>query len=185
MNPNDYEKNKLRDGFSVDGSGPYSVKIEASDDTVTKAVFTKNSRYKGQLNVKNSQVELRSFTDADTMGAALEKGDIDLMTRSMTPDQINKLDNASGGNVNLNEMPGLEIRYLAFNTNATSVKSAAVRQAMAQVINRGELISKVYGSQAEPLYSLVPATITGHSNAFFNKYGDPSVSRAQGLLTKA
>ncbi|MFD8738464.1 ABC transporter substrate-binding protein [Streptomyces sp. NPDC059618] len=180
-----YEKDHLRDGFSVDGSGPYTVKIESKDDTVTRAVFTKNPHYTGQLKVKNNAVELRSFADADTMGVALDKGDIDLMTRSMTPDQINKLDNASGGNINLNEMPGLEIRYLAFNTDAPSVKSTAVRQAMAQVINRGELISKVYGSQAEPLYSLVPATITGHANAFFNKYGDPSVSRAQSLLAKA
>ncbi|MFF4540398.1 ABC transporter substrate-binding protein [Streptomyces aureus] len=185
VNPNDYDRNKLRDGFSVDGSGPYTVKIDSTDDTVTKAVFTKNSRYKGQLKVKNSKVELRSFADADTMGSALDKGDIDLMTRSMTPEQITKLDNASGGNVNLNEMPGLEIRYLAFNTKAPTVKTTAVRQAMAQVINRGELVSKVYGSQAEPLYSLVPATITGHANAFFNKYGDPSVSKAQSLLARA
>ncbi|WRZ93896.1 ABC transporter substrate-binding protein [Streptomyces sp. NBC_01007] len=185
VNPKDYEKNKLRDGFSVDGSGPYTVETEVKDDTVVKAVFTKNSHYKGQLKIKNSKVEMRSYESAATMGTALEKGDIDLMTRSMTPAQITKLDNASGGNINLNEMPGLEIRYLAFNTDSASVKSTAVRQAMAQLINRGELIAKVYGSQAEPLYSMVPATITGHSNAFFNKYGDPSLSRAQTLLTKA
>ena len=76
-------------------------------------------------------------------------------------------------------MPGLEIRYLAFNTDAPSVKDKAVRQAMAQVINRGELVSKVYGSQAEPLYSLVPASITGHSNSFFNKYGEPERRQGQ------
>ncbi|MFE1291919.1 ABC transporter substrate-binding protein [Streptomyces sp. NPDC058751] len=185
VNPADYEKNALRDGFSVSGSGPYTLQTEVRDDVVVKATFTKNSHYKGQLKVKNDKVELRSFADADAMGESLEKGDIDLMTRSMSPDQITKLDNAADGNINLNEMPGLEIRYLAFNTNSASVKSTAVRQAMAQIINRGELVSKVYGSQAEPLYSMVPATITGHTNTFFNKYGDPSVSRAQGLLAKA
>ncbi|MER5383780.1 ABC transporter substrate-binding protein [Streptomyces sp. NPDC002688] len=185
VNPKDYDKRKLRDGFSVDGSGPYTLETEVKDDAVVKAVFTKNSHYQGQLKVNNSKVELRSFDDAAAMGTALEKGDIDLMTRSMTPDQIKKLDSASGGNIDLNEMPGLEIRYLAFNTDASSVKSQAVRQAMAQIIDRGELVSKVYGSQAQPLYSLVPAAITGHSNAFFNKYGEPSVSRARALLTKA
>ncbi len=30
------------------------------------------------------------------------------------------------------------------------MKDKAVRQAMAQVINRDELVAKVYGSQAEP-----------------------------------
>ncbi|GAA5010196.1 ABC transporter substrate-binding protein [Streptomyces siamensis] len=181
----DYEKNKLRDGFAVDGSGPYTLESEVKGDKLVKAVFTKNPNYKGQLTVKNSKVEMRSFDSADAMGAALEKGDIDLMTRSMTPDQINKLGTATDSDIDLNEMPGLEIRYLAFNTDAPTVKTRAVRQAMAQIINRGELVSKVYGSQAEPLYSLVPATITGHSNSFFNKYGDPSVSKAKSTLTKA
>ncbi|MFF3614009.1 ABC transporter substrate-binding protein [Streptomyces sp. NPDC002580] len=185
VNPKNYEKDKLRDGFSVDGSGPYTLETEVSDDKVVKAVFTKNSHYQGQLKVKNSKVEMRSFPDPAAMGKALEDGDIDLMTRSMSPAQIEKLDNASGGNVDLNEMPGLEIRYLAFNTSAPTVKTQAVRQAMAQVIDRGELVSEVYKTQAQPLYSLVPATITGHSNSFFNKYGDPSVSRARNLLAKA
>jgi peptide/nickel transport system substrate-binding protein len=54
---------------------------------------------------------------------------------------------------------------------------------MAQVINRGELTSQVYGSGADPLYSMVPATVTGHANSFFNKYGDPSIPKAKDLLT--
>lgn len=185
VNPDDYEKGKLRDGFDVDGSGPYTMKAEVKNDELVDAVFTKNSNYKGTLKVNNDKVELRSFTDADDMGTALNKGDIDLMTRTMSPAQIQKLSSESGGDIDVVEMAGLEIRYLAFNTDAPAVKSKAVRQAMAQVINRGELVSKVYGTQAEPLYSLVPASITGHSNSFFNKYGDPSVAKAKALLSQA
>jgi peptide/nickel transport system substrate-binding protein len=185
VNPKDYEKGKLRDGFQVDGSGPYTLESEVKNNVLVKAVFTKNPNYKGQLKVKNSKVEMRSFASADAMGTALNKGDIDLMTRTMTPAQITKLGNATDTNIDLNEMAGLEIRYLAFNTDAPSVKSKAVREAMAQVIDRGELVAKVYGSQAEPLYSLVPATITGHSNSFFNKYGDPSVTKAKTIMSKA
>ncbi|WP_020117732.1 ABC transporter substrate-binding protein [Streptomyces canus] len=185
VNPDDYEKNKLRDGFDVEGSGPYTMKADVKDNVLVDAVFTKNPNYKGSLTVNNDKVELRSYEDADAMGAALEKGDIDLITRTLSPQQIQKMSNESGGNVDLVEMAGLEIRYLAFNTNAPTVKSRAVRQAMAQLINRSELISKVYGTQAEPLFSLVPATITGHSNSFFNRYGDPSVTKAKSLLTQA
>jgi peptide/nickel transport system substrate-binding protein len=185
VNPDDYAKNKLRDGFDVDGSGPYTMKPDVKNDELVDAVFTKNPNYKGSLTVNNDKVELRSYPDADAMGTALEKGDIDLITRTMSPQQINKLSDESGGDVDLVEMAGLEIRYLAFNTNAPAVKSRAVRQAMAQLINRSELVSKVYGTQAQPLFSLVPATITGHSNAFFNKYGDPSVTKAKSLLAQA
>ncbi|MFF0836947.1 MULTISPECIES: ABC transporter substrate-binding protein [unclassified Streptomyces] len=185
VNPKDYAKDKLRDGFEVDGSGPYTLKADVKDNAIVTATFTKNPSYKGSVTVNNDQVQMRSFDDADAMGQAIEKGDIDMMTRTMSPSQIDKLDSGSEANVDLVDMPGLEIRYLAFNTDAATVKDKAVRQAMAHVINRGELVSKVYGTQAEPLYSLVPATLTGHSNSFFNKYGDPSAAKAKSLLEKA
>ncbi|MFV0136949.1 ABC transporter substrate-binding protein [Streptomyces sp. HMX87] len=185
VNPDDYDKGKLREGFEVSGSGPYTLKAQTEDGSLTKAVFTKNPEYKGSLTVNNDKVEMVSFDDAEAMGAAVEKGDIDVMTRSMTPEQVTRLAKTSGGDVDLVEMPGLGIRYLAFNTKAATVRDKAVRQAMAQVINRSELVSEVYGTQAEPLYSLVPATITGHSNSFFNKYGDPSVAEAESLLEDA
>ncbi|MFE0516204.1 ABC transporter substrate-binding protein [Streptomyces sp. NPDC058964] len=185
VDPSDYAKDKLRDGFDVDGSGPYTLTTDVKDDSLETATFTKNPNYKGSLKVSNDKVVLRSFTDAAAMGDALNSGDIDVMTRTMTPAQIQKLDAGTDKNVELVDMSGLEIRYLAFNTSAPTVKSKAVRQAMAQVIDRGELISKVYGSQAEPLYSLVPASITGHSNSFFNKYGDPNTAKAKALLTQA
>ncbi|WP_030344125.1 ABC transporter substrate-binding protein [Streptomyces sp. NRRL S-1022] len=185
VNPKDYQKDKLRDGFEIDGSGPYTLQADVKDDAIVSATFTKNPSYKGSVTVNNDKVELRSFPDADAMSTAIDKGDIDVMTRTMSPAQIQKLDSGSDKNADLVDMPGLEIRYLAFNTDATSVKSKAVRQAMAQLINRGELVSKVYGTQAEPLYSMVPATVTGHSNSFFNKYGNPSVAKAKELLTKA
>ncbi|MHC3472072.1 ABC transporter substrate-binding protein [Streptomyces sp. 7R007] len=185
IDPDDYEKNKLRDGFDVNGSGPYTMQAEVKNNAIVKATFTKNPNYKGTLKVNNSKVELVSYDSAEAMGAALDKGDIDVMTRTMSPEQIQTLSAGKDSKADLVEMAGLEIRYLAFNTNAPTVKNKAVRQAMAQVINRGELVSKVYGTQAEPLYSLVPASITGHSNSFFNKYGDPSVTKARSLLTKA
>ncbi|MFD5858782.1 ABC transporter substrate-binding protein [Streptomyces chartreusis] len=180
-----YANDKLRDGFEVDGSGPYTLKAEVEDDKLVSAVFTKNPTYQGSLKVNNDKVVLRSFQDSDAMGAALDKGDIDLMTRTMSPEQIQKLSADSDDKVDVLEMSGLEIRYLAFNTNAPTVKSKAVRQAMAQVIDRGELVSKVYRSQAEPLYSLVPPGIAGHSNSFFNKYGDPDTGKAKSMMERA
>ncbi|MEU2731498.1 ABC transporter substrate-binding protein [Streptomyces griseoviridis] len=185
VNPDDYQKDKLRDGFAIDGSGPYTMKADVKGEVMVKATFTKNPHYKGALKVKNNKVDMVSFEDADTMGTALNKGDVDVMTRSMTPEQVQKLSTSTDGDVDLVEMAGLEIRYLAFNTNAPTVKNKAVRQAMAELINRPELVAKVYGSQAEPLYSMVPASITGHSNSFFNKYGDPSATKAKNTLAAA
>ncbi|MET7695663.1 ABC transporter substrate-binding protein [Streptomyces sp. NPDC005483] len=181
----DYPKNKLRDGFQVDGSGPYTFKAEVKNNTVTSVVYTRNPLYKGSLQVKNDRVEMRMFENGDAMGTAIQKGDIDVMTRTMSPDQIQKLDAGSDENIDLVEVSGQEIRYLGFDTDAPVVSSKAVRQAMAQVIDRAGLVSRVYGTQAQPLYSLVPASVVGHSNSFFNKYGDPNVEKARTLLDKA
>jgi peptide/nickel transport system substrate-binding protein len=185
VSPKKYEKDKLRDGFDVDGSGPYTMKANVKGAEMVDALSTKNPHYKGTWKLNNDNVQLRSFPDAEAMGDALGKGDIDVMTRSMTPEQIRNLSADSKDNIDIVETPGLEIRYLGFNTDAPSVKDKAVREAMAQIVNRSELVAEVYGTQAEPLYSIVPATITGHSNAFFNKYGDPNPDKARSLLAKA
>ncbi|MFH8795170.1 ABC transporter substrate-binding protein [Streptomyces sp. NPDC017941] len=185
VSPDKYSKNKLRDGFDVDGSGPYTVESEVKNGQVVKAVFSKNAHYKGSYTQSNDKVELRTFMNTASMGKALDKGDIDLMTRTMSPQQIKDLDESPAKDIDLVEMSGLEIRYLAFNTTAPTVKNKAVRQAMAQIVDRGEVASKVYGSTADPLYSLVPTTITGHSNSFFNKYEDPDPKKAKQLLTQA
>ncbi|MFJ2952777.1 ABC transporter substrate-binding protein [Streptomyces sp. NPDC087226] len=185
VNSKDYRKDELREGFVVDGSGPYTMDAEVEDGELVSATFSRNPHYTGTVEHRNEEVELSFFADAASMGAALADDAIDVMTRTMSPARIRELARASTDDVNLVELPGLEIRYLAFNTDAPSVEDKAVRQAMAQVINRSELVAGVYGSQADPLYSLVPASLPGHTNAFLNKYGEPDTGRARALLTEA
>ncbi|MBT2490237.1 peptide-binding protein [Streptomyces sp. ISL-96] len=180
-----YESDKLRDGFDAEGSGPYTLKTETEGERVVRAVFTKNPEYKGDLELRNDKVELRSFTDTRSMEKALRDGDISMMTRTLRPEQIEDLSDNPTKGIELVEMPGLEIRYLGFDTEDSTVKNRAVRQALAAVVDRGELASEVYPATAEPLYSLIPNTITGHQNAFFNKYGEPNRPNAAGILSAA
>jgi peptide/nickel transport system substrate-binding protein len=180
-----YDAKKLRDGFQVDGSGPYTMNTETDGDRISRVVFTKNPNYKGDLRLKNDKVVLRSFEDADSMGKALESGDIDLMTRTMSPEQIKGMLDEPKDGIELTEMPGLEIRYLAFDINDPAVKDKAVRQAMASLVDRGQIAGEVYGATAEPLYSLIPKSISAHTNSFFNKYGEPSRKKAAALLDEA
>ncbi|MFE3270344.1 ABC transporter substrate-binding protein [Streptomyces sp. NPDC059215] len=180
-----YKMNELRNGFSIDGSGPYIMKATVENNTLTDAVFTKNKNYIGNLKLKNETVDIRSFRNSDLMSSAIDKGDIDVMTRTISPDKIDELTKSHAENINILEIPGIGIRYLAFNTDAPQVKDKVVRQAMAQVIDRDELVGKAYGTQVTPLYSLVPAKVTGHTNSFFNKYGDPDVGKAKTLLEDA
>lgn len=180
-----YPKGRLHSGFDVVGSGPYTLKTERKNNRITKATFTKNPGYKGGVNVKNDKVEMRFFTDSKGTEQALRKGAVDLMYRGLSPDQIRGLQNSQDKHVMIQEMPGQEIRYLAFNTKDPAVSNKAVRKAMAQIVNRSELVRDVYSYTGDPLYSMVPTGLTGHINSFFSKYGNPSVAAARKTLQQA
>ncbi|MEU9086779.1 ABC transporter substrate-binding protein [Streptomyces sp. NPDC048357] len=180
-----YDAKKLREGFAVDGSGPYTMKAEVKGNQLVRAVFTKNPHYKGDLKLQNDKVELRTYPDSPAMGKALTDGKIHMVSRTLSPAQITEFSAQPPKGVKLVPMPGLEIRYIGFNTDAPVVKDKAVRQALAAAVDRGALISKVYGKSAQPLYSLVPTTVTGHVNSFYNKYGEANTAKAAALLKDA
>ncbi|MFF4739130.1 ABC transporter substrate-binding protein [Streptomyces sp. NPDC001262] len=180
-----YKKDGLGDGFKVVGSGPYTLSTDVKDDRVTKAVLTRNPDYHGSVELQNDKVEMRFYDDSASMEKALEGGDIDLMNRTMLPEQISRLRDNPPSGVRLLENPGAEISYLAFNTDDPTVKNKAVRQAMAQVVDRQALTRDAYNRADDPLYSLVPSGIGGHQNSFSNRYQDPSASKARTLLQGA
>ncbi|MGW7104402.1 ABC transporter substrate-binding protein [Streptomyces sp. NPDC054838] len=181
----DYDAKKLRAGFAVDGSGPYTMKAEVKGNQLVRAVFTKNPHYQGDIKLQNDKVELRPFADSDSMGKALRDGAVQVVSRTLSPAQIAEFSAKPPKSVKLVPLPGLEIRYLGFNTEAPVVKDKAVRQALAAAVDRNALISKVYGKAAQPLYSLVPTSVTGHVNSFFSKYGEANTAKAADLLKNA
>ncbi|MFE7544802.1 ABC transporter substrate-binding protein [Streptomyces platensis] len=185
VDPEVYPKGRLYSGFDVVGSGPYTLKAERSDNRITKVVFTKNPTYKGGVEARNEKVEMRFFADSVSTEKALRKGSIDVMNRGLSPEQVEGLKNARDKGIMLQEMPGQEIRYLAFNTKDPAVSNKAVRQAMAQLINRSDLVRNVYSYNGDPLFSMVPTGLTGHINSFFNKYGNPSAAAARKTLRDA
>lgn len=178
-----YDATKIHEGYSVVGSGPYTL---ASWTPGQSAVFDRNTKYKGSIKLNNSRIELKFFTTSAAMESALKAGTIDVMNRTMTPDQINRLTLGNDPNIKLTEAPGTEIRYLVFNTADKTVRQKAVRQAVAFVVDRQAITRDVYQRTTEPLYSMVPQGITGHANPFFDLYGpQPSVPKATAALRAA
>lgn len=177
-----YDPDKPYDGFKLVGSGPYTLDSFVQGK---EGVFSKNSHYDGILKLNNSKVELKMFADSKKMENALKAGDVDVMSRTLAPDQITGLLDSNSPDYKLTEAPGGEARYLFLNTTAPDLKSKAVRQAIARVIDRQAITRDVYQRTADPLYSVVPQGITGHVNSFFNVYGSPSVAAAKQTLHAA
>ncbi|MFF2008776.1 ABC transporter substrate-binding protein [Streptomyces sp. NPDC058195] len=180
-----YPAKTARDGFEVDGSGPYTMKAQTGHQRVVKIRFTRNPRYKGSLKIRNERVDLDLFRSAEAMEQALRDQKIDMMTRTMTPAQVQRLREKPADGVELIEMPGLAIHFLGFDTTDPAVKNRAVRQAMAQIIDRDEITATAYRATADPLYSLIPSGIAAHTNSFYDRYGEPSPAKAAALLRSA
>ncbi|MFD7923379.1 ABC transporter substrate-binding protein [Streptomyces sp. NPDC059740] len=181
-----YPADKFLNGYDVVGSGPYTLKTTTRNGTLTGATFVRNPDYKGGLKPKNSSVQMKFYDTSSQMESALRKGDIDVTNRVLTPEQVQKLQaDGEDSGITVQEAPGQEIRYLAFDTDAAPVSKKAVRQAMSQVINRGALVDHVYHNTDDPLYSLVPKGVNGHANSFFSKYGSPDPDAARKTLRDA
>ncbi|ARP71927.1 peptide-binding protein [Streptomyces pluripotens] len=177
-----YPADSLRTGSAVDGTGPYRLTGYTKDKT---ADLAPNTGYKGYLSGPGSPIALRYYADSQKLNSAWKAGQVDVATRTLPPDVLSQL-NPSDPKMRVTESDSAETHNLYLNTRASSpLHDARVRRAMAWLINREKLAVTVYQGTVDPLYSLIPTGITGHTTSFFDNYPTQSVDKARELLTQA
>lgn len=177
-----YPADALRKDNAVDGTGPYTL---TSYTKGKDAVLAPNAQYKGALKGTGRPVELRYFTDADALDSAWKAKRIDVATRTLPPEVLAGLNAADPGQ-RVSEADSSEIRNLYFNTRKGSpLHDVRVRQAMAWLIDRERLAATVYKGTVDPLFSLIPTGITGHTTSFFDTYPKLNAAKARVLLSEA
>jgi peptide/nickel transport system substrate-binding protein len=175
--------------------GPYSITSWDFNKTVE---FTPNENYTGLLDAAaNSGVILSYFAESSNLKLAVQEGDVDVAYRSLSATDVEDL---SGNDaVNVINGPGGEIRYIVFNFNtqpygattaeADEAKALAVRQAVADLVDRDAISEQVYKGTYTPLYSYVPAGFAGATEALKGLYGDgdggPDADKAAATLEAA
>ncbi|GAA3783364.1 ABC transporter substrate-binding protein [Streptomyces coacervatus] len=183
VDPEEYPARSLRKDNQVYGSGPYT--LQAYEDG-KKAELVKNDNYQGYAERKNDAVTIRYFQDSSTMVTALKDKQLDVAFRGLNANDIVDLQrHDTSGNLQLIEGSGIEINYLVFNPKDPWAAKPAVRKAIAQLVDRGAIAHKVYKDTVEPLYSMVPKGLTGHTTDFFDDFGSPSTSKARKILADA
>ncbi|WP_155056684.1 ABC transporter substrate-binding protein [Streptomyces blattellae] len=183
VDPDAYPADALREDGGVVGSGPYT--LESYDDG-KQAELVKNESYDGIAERRNDAVTIRYFQDSTTMTTALQDKELDVAFRGLAADDIVDLqDQDSEGELQLVEGSGTEISYLVFNPKDPWAAKPAVRKAVAQVVDRAAIAHNVYKDTVEPLYSMVPKGVTGHTTGFFDDFGNPSTAKARKILTDA
>ncbi|MEU6663913.1 ABC transporter substrate-binding protein [Streptomyces sp. NPDC046821] len=183
VDPAEYPTDKIRDDGKISGSGPYA--LDSYSDGA-KAELVENTHYKGFADRKNSAVTIRYFKDSAAMVGALRDKKIDATFRGLAASDVVTLQGKKvTDGIQLVEGAGMEISYLVFNPKDPWAAKPAVRKAVAQVVDRGAIAHKIYQDTVDPLYSMVPRGLTGHTTGFFDDYGDPSTAKAKAILARA
>jgi peptide/nickel transport system substrate-binding protein len=184
VDPDSYPADAVREDGEILGSGPYTL---ASYEEGRQAELVRNDHYKGFAERRNDAVTIRYFRDSPSMVKALREQRIQVTYRGLAPDDIVTLQGraAKEEDLQLLEGAGTDISYLVFDPDDPWAGRKAVRRAVAQVVDRAAIAHKVYQDTVEPLYSMVPAGLTGHTTDFFDDYGDPSAAKARAILTRA
>nr|WP_180217977.1 ABC transporter substrate-binding protein [Streptomyces albus] len=185
VDPRDHLRSGLSRSGTATGSGPYTLE---SYEPGERAVLARNPDYRGPARLRNDKVTIRYYERSTRMAGDLKAGRIDLTYRGLTPSQITAFQDAvtaGDESVQLSEMTGSEIHYLVFNPKEKPAAEPAVRRAIAQLVDREKLVREVYDRTAEPLYSMVPTGVTGHTNAFLDRYGKPDAHKARRTLRDA
>ncbi len=180
VNPKIYPADKLN-AFptSIDGAGPYQL---VSYKAKEQAVLAANPKYHGdQPATKN--IILRYYEGAAQLSAAVEKGDVDISWRSLHTADIVRLKKTAG--INVYTVPNGRILYLTFNHLDKPFDNAGVRQAIATLVDRNEIIDRAYQGQVKALYSMIPPGYLYVTDAFKTMYNSPQVDKAVALLATA
>ncbi len=140
------------------GLGPYKV------DTWTKGteiILVPNEHYFGDA-PENDKVVVKFYTDASTMLAALESGEIDVAHRVFGPDEMDSI--MANEDLEYGSKSSAGIRYILINVDMYD--DVNVRQALAAAINRTEIVDTVFDNFNTELYSMVPDIFSSHVDAF-------------------
>jgi peptide/nickel transport system substrate-binding protein len=177
-----YPANKIRtNSESQIGTGPYRL---VKYTTGQQAVLQANPYYWGQK-PKTANLIINYYSKSATMKLALQRGEIDMAYRSFTPTEYASLAKTKGIIV-VHSSNGVEIRYMVFNVLRPPFNNIAVRKAVAYLMPRQTIATRVYHGTVKPLYSMVPAGLPGHTDIFASVYGrTPSVAKAKAVLQKA
>jgi peptide/nickel transport system substrate-binding protein len=133
------------------GTGPFRFVRMTPDEDI---VLERNPTYLGEP-PKVSTVDFRVVPEAVVRALELRKGTADISSpNSLTPDMVLTLAKQKG--LVVNDEPGTQLAYVAFNFEDSILAHKEVRQALAYATDRESLIRYLLRGQARPASSLLP-----------------------------
>ncbi len=152
------------------GSGRYSF-VEKNG----KALLEANRARIGGFSPHIKTIVLVAIPDSDTLNYALQIGNIDFFFTDLSSGSYRRI-NASSTEVGLNNLV-----YLGFNASSAKLQNAAVRQAIALLINKNTVVSTAFQGHARVAFTPFNPAFAGISGYDFV----PETGKAIPLLEQA
>jgi len=144
------------------GTGPYVYGGEAPDGGVALDAFGGHRDGRPAID----RVEFRVVPDLHLALVLLRRGEVHLVL-DVPADEWDEV--TRDATLRAAARPGLRVMYLGFNVlaadggRASPVRDRALRRAIAESIDRREIIDGVLKGHAEPIADLVPPEVFGHT----------------------
>jgi len=164
--------------------GPYILsKWERVGDRDIEVRLDRNLHYWNATSgyPKTKTIIFRFYRDATTLRLAVEAGDVDMAFRHISPTDV--LDLEDNPNVKVWWGTGAFIQYLCFQEKRAPFNDTRVRVAVAAALNRTAMCETVFLGLADPLYSIIPPGMLGHTETF-QKLGDANYTLTRSLLAE-
>lgn len=133
------------------GTGPYKLVEHVADQHV---IYEAYDGYYGVAPLTKNVIE-KMYSDAATLRAAIEAGDVDVVFRTLAPQDVADLE-ANPDVVIQAFPPSPGVRYLLFNVTQPPVDVPQVRQAICYAVDRDMIVSQVFSGTVNPIYTMVP-----------------------------
>jgi peptide/nickel transport system substrate-binding protein len=131
---------------------------------------------------KIKKVIIKTVGDANSLRIELSAGRIDVVVNSagFSAESIKEL--SQNNNLQVVQTEGSNIRYIAFNVKAKTVKNAKLRQAIAFAIDREKIINVLLNGQATIAHSVLPEQSWAYSTSFKYEF---NLEKAKRLLKES
>lgn len=148
---------------TIHSSGPYRMTTFVSGERVE---LTRNTQFYGTA-AAMERVVIRFYANAPALALAMRSREIDVAYRNLNPEDYNSF--AADSTVHATQGASSVIRYIVFNTQGV-FGNVTLRRALSYAVDRNRIVNQVFLNSTEPLYSLIPRGMFGHTDVFQSRY---------------
>lgn len=154
VSPTACEENNNNLNENPVGTGPYQFVRWDKEEAI---VLERNEDYWGEQ-AKSKNLVFKIISDNSARVVALTNGEVDII------DGIDAtvVDQITNGGCELYVTEGMNINYMAYNTESDICSDQEVRKALSQAVNVEELVSSLYQGYATPATTILPSFIPGY-----------------------